>query len=74
MYRDAGCSATRRPEDKITFQENSNGMRPISIIPLESDVVIERTVAVSVVEISIAPSIREVRYLLGVSNLIQMTM
>ena len=72
MYRDAGCSATRRPEDKITFQENSNGMRPISIIPLESDVVIERTS--SVVEISIAQSIREVRDLLGVSDLIQMTM
>ena len=39
-------------------------MRPISIIPLESDVVIERTS--SVVEISIAQSIREVRDLLGV--------
>ena len=74
MYRDAGCSATRRPEDKITFQNNSNGMRPISITPLESDVVIERTIAVSVLEISIVQSIREVRYLLGVSNLIQMTM
>ena len=56
MYRDAGCSATLRPEDKITFQENSNGMRPISIIPLESDVVIERTIAVSVVDFSIAQS------------------
>ena len=49
-------------------------MRPISITPLESDVVIERTIAVSVLEISIVQSIREVRYLLGVSNLIQMTM
>ena len=28
-------------------------MRPISITPLESDVVIERTIAVSVLEISI---------------------
>ena len=24
MYRDAGCSATRRPKDKITFRDNSN--------------------------------------------------
>ena len=50
-------------------------MRPI--IPLANDVAVERTVAVPVDEISIAPSIREVRDLLGYlesnTNLIQMT-
>ena len=54
------------------FQDDSDGMHPI--ISLESNVTIERTVAVPVDEISIAPSIREVRHLLGISNLIQMTM
>ena len=38
-------------------------MRPI--IPLANDVAVETTVAVPVDEISIAPSIREVRDLLG---------
>ena len=58
-----GGSVTRRPDDTRTFQDDSNGMRPI--ILLESDVAIERTVAVPVDKICIAPSIREVRDLLG---------
>ena len=44
MYRDISGSAKGTPEDTRTFRGDSNGMCPI--IPLESDVAIERTIRV----------------------------
>ena len=44
MYRDISGSATGTLEDTRTFRGYSNGMCPI--IPLESDVAIERTIRV----------------------------
>lgn len=65
MCRDTGGVATRRPVLRQTNNDDSEGMRPI--IPLESDVRIERTVSVPTLDdqISLAPSTREVRELLG---------
>ena len=72
-YRDTSGSATRISEDTRTFQDDSNGMCPTS--SLESDVAIERTVAVPIDEISIAlKAFEKYEICLGMSNLIQMTM
>ena len=65
MNQDTGGSSTRRPEPILSNVDDSFGMRPI--IPLESEVQIERTVSVPEMDdiISLAPSVREVSELLG---------
>ena len=65
VNQDTGGLSTRRPERILTNVNDSFGMRPI--IPLESEVQIERTVSVPEMDdiMSLAPSVREVSELLG---------
>ncbi|XP_062621452.1 uncharacterized protein LOC134283032 [Saccostrea cucullata] len=63
--QDTGGLSTRRPEPMVSNVDDSSGMHPI--IPLESEVQIEGTLSVPEMDdmISLAPSVREVRELLG---------
>ena len=65
VNHDTGGLYTRRPEPILSTVYDSFGMRPI--IPLESEVQIERTVSVPEMDdiISLASGVREVSELLG---------